>query len=93
MADAAVEAILGAVDDAETAAAKGRAAGYSSSGMSEEEVNAKIAQNRQRAQARQSTKVSSSSNGGTTNVYVNGVRVSTVNNATQTASAKRSGGR
>jgi len=93
MADAAVEKILGAIDDAETAAAKGRAAGYASAGISQAEAESKVAEYNRKRQARESTKVSTASNGGNTNVYVNGVRVSTVNNSTGTASAKRSGGR
>lgn len=94
MADAAVESILGAIDDAETAAAKGRNETYQRLGTTEAEVNRKLEQNRQRALGKQSSKVTTSGgSGGTTNVYVNGVRVSTVNNSTATASAKRSGGR
>lgn len=94
MADAAVESILGAIDDAETAAAKGRNETYQRLGTTEAEVNRKLERNRQRALGKQSSKVTTSGgSGGTTNVYVNGVRVSTVNNSTATASAKRSGGR
>lgn len=94
MADAAVEAILGAIDDAETAAAKGRNETYQKLGTTEAEVNRKLEQNYQRSLGKQASKVTTSSgSGGTTNVYVNGVRVSTVNNSTATASAKRSGGR
>ena len=95
MADAAVEAILGAIDTAEAAAAKGRASKYAELGTTEEEVNAKLEANRQRAANRNktSTNVNQKTSGNTTNVYVNGVRVSTVNNDTGSSSAKRSGGR
>ena len=91
-ADSAVEAILGAVNMAE-AAEKGHQVTRDYIGKTQEEIDAGVAKSRAAYEAKRKTSsnVSSGSSGGTTNVYVNGVRVSSVNNATNTQSNKRRG--